>query len=381
MIPNIKAVIRFIAHFFISLLISPEKEITPKTLLLIRLDAIGDYLLFRNFIEVLKKSKKYKEYKITLLGNSVWKSLSEELDGEFVSDFIWLDRSKFNKDFFYRYKKLKEIVALGYDVALSPVYSREYSYGDTIVKLVNADDKIGSAGDFSNIREWQKNISERYYTTLVGAKNELMFEFNRNKEFFEYFLHTKIDLQKPTINLQPKQLNFELPDRYAIIFIGASASYRKWDIENFASVAKHLRKTYGYDIVLCGGPDDVDDAKLFRQSFKDDYLDLIGETTLLDLLYVIYNGQLMLSNETSAPHFAVALEMTNIYVIYNGNHYGRFTPYPKDMSENYHVIYHPDIEENLNDYQKLANSYGFGSDLDINEVSVKSVISSIDDAL
>ena len=130
---------------------------------------------------------------------------------------------------------------------------------------------------------------------------------------------------------------------------------------------------YGYEIVLCGASSDTDDAFKFRKYFSGEYIDLVGKTSLIDLLYVIYNGNLMIANETSAPHLAVALEMTNVFVISNGNHYGRFTPYPEKVSENYHVIYHPEIEKDLDDYKKLSNSYGFGSELDINEISVEAV--------
>ena len=378
MISKLKTLIKFIIYFFIDFFIKPSKEIQPKSLLLIRLDAIGDYVLFRNYIEVLKKSEKYKDYSITLLGNIAWKNLCEELDGEFIDNFIWLDRDRFNKDFLYRYQKLQEIVSSGYEVALNSVYSREFFYGDAIIKLINANEKIGSIGDVSNIRKWQKNISDKYYDVLVPAKSELMFEFDRNKEFFENLLGIKLDIKKPHIDLKPKKLPFELPEKYAILFIGASASYRKWDIAKFAIVGMYLKEEYGYEIVLCGGPTDGEDAKEFSKYFQSEYLDLVGKTSLVELLTVIYNGNLMIANETSAPHFAVSLEMTNIFVISNGNHYGRFTPYPKDMAPNYHVIYHPLIEKDLDDYEKLSNSYGYGSDLDIGEISVKMVKDKID---
>lgn len=240
MFSKLKTLIKLIIYYFINLFIKPSKEIQPKSLLLIRLDAIGDYVLFRNFIEVLKKSEKYKDYSITLLGNSAWKDLSEELDSEFVDEFVWLDRNRFNKDFVYRYQKLREIVACGYEVVLSPVYSREFFYGDTIVKLINAKEKIGSIGDLSNIRKWQKNISDKYYDVLVPAKSELMFEFDRNKEFFENLLGIKLDIKKPHIDLKPKKLPFELPEKYAILFIGASASFRKWNIEGFAKIGEYI---------------------------------------------------------------------------------------------------------------------------------------------
>ncbi len=381
MTSKLKTLIKLIIYFVIELFIKPSKEIQPKSLLLIRLDAIGDYVLFRNFIEVLKKSEKYKDYSITLLGNIAWKNLCEELDGEFIDNFIWLDRDRFNKDFLYRYQKLQKIVSSGYEVALNSVYSREFSYGDAIIKLINANEKIGSVADVSNIRKWQKNISDKYYDVLVPAKSELMFEFDRNKEFFENLLSIKLDIKKPHIDLNPKKLPFELPEKYAILFIGASASFRKWNIEGFAKIGEYLKNQFGYEIVLCGAPSDKDDALRFKECFDGSYIDLVGKTSLIELLHVIYNGNLMIANETSAPHFAVSLEMTNIFVISNGNHYGRFTPYPKNMAPNYHVIYHPVIEKDIDNYKKLSNSYGYGSNLDINEISFESVKRKIDETL
>ena len=101
MISNLKKLIKLLIFSLINLCISPSKEIKQKSLLLIRLDAIGDYVLFRNFIKLLKKTHKYNDYKITLLGNIVWKNLSKELDYEYVDKFIWLDRNKFHKDLIY----------------------------------------------------------------------------------------------------------------------------------------------------------------------------------------------------------------------------------------------------------------------------------------
>lgn len=381
MISKLQILVKFIIYFLLDFFIKPSNKIRGKSLLLIKLDAIGDYILFRNYIEILKKSDRYRDYKITLLGNSIWKSISDELDSEFIDKFIWVDRKKFEKDYKYRYLKFQEIVSNGYEVVLSPVYSREFFYADNIVKLINANEKIGSSGELSNIKKWQKNISDHYYDTLIDAKDEIIFEFDRNKEFFENLLKTKLDIKKPYIKLPVQELSFEVPKNYAILFIGASASFRKWSIENFAKVGEYLHQKYGYDIVLCGALGDREDAKIFAEKFNGKYLDLVGKTSLVELLYIIYNGNLMISNETSAPHLAVALEITNIFVIYNGNHYGRFTPYPKEMAMNYHAIYHPIIKKDLDDYKNLSNSYGYGSDLDINEITFEMVKNKIDKVL
>jgi len=65
--------------------------------------------------------------------------------------------------------------------------------------------------------------------------------------------------------------------------------------------------------------------------------------------------------------------MTNIFVISNGNHFGRFTPYPKEIWKGYYPIYHSEIEKDLGNYKKLSNSYGYGSSLDISEITVEKV--------
>ena len=373
-----KTIIRFIVYFIINFLIRPSKKIEPKSLVLIRLDAIGDYILFRNFIETLKNSQKYKDYSITLIGNIVWKDLTEELDNKFIDKFIWLDRNSFSKNLIYRYRKLKEIVSTGYEIIINPIFSRTFFFDDNIVKLIHAQEKIGSIGNASNIEEWQKNISDKYYTKLIKNPKELMFEFYRNKFFFENLLDSKINIKRPNISLKKKKLGLKLSKKYAILFIGASDRYRKWSVKKFSKTGNYLKKKYGYNIVICGSNNEIDDANELKKYFDTNILNLAGKTTLLDLLFVISNADLILSNETSAPHIAVALNLKNIFVIYNGKHFGRFTPYPNEISKNYHALYHPLIERNLEEYKKISNQQGFVSKLDIDEISLDKVKSKID---
>tara|TARA_A100001011_G_scaffold397274_2_gene497763 strand:- start:568 stop:1722 length:1155 start_codon:yes stop_codon:yes gene_type:complete len=381
MISKLKTVFKIVIYRFVDLFIIPSKKIKPKSLLLVRLDGIGDYVLFRNFIELLKKNNKYKNYTITLLGNIAWKNLSKELDDEYVDNFIWLERSRFYNNLFYRYKKLQELVSNGYEVILSPIYSREPFIADNIVKLITAKEKIGSIGNLSNIKRWQKNISDKYYTKLIYAKKELMFEFNRNKEFFEYLFDTKIDITKPIITLKNKEPELQLPKKYVILFVGGSENHKKWDIRNFAKVGNYLKNQYDFDIVLCGAQDDVKEANELQTRHDSEILNLVGKTSLLELLKIIYNGDLIFSNETSAPHFAAALEMKYIFVTFSGKYYGWFCPYPKEISKNYHAICHPGINKNWYDYKKLSKSYGFLKNQNINEISFDAVKRELDSVL
>jgi ADP-heptose:LPS heptosyltransferase len=381
MVAKFRTVIKLILYFIINLFIKSSKEITHKSLVLIRLDAIGDYILFRNFIEIIKKSEKYKDYSITLIGNSAWKDLAEELDSEFINNFIWLDRTRFSKNLFYRYRKLKEISSNGYQTLISSVFSRTFFYDDNIVKLINAKEKIGSVSNTSNIDKWQIDISDNYYTRLIHTKEELMFEFYRNKLFFESLLETKLNIIRPIISLKIKHSKFQISKKYAILFIGGSEKYKKWSIENFAKIGNYLKKKYGFNIVICGSSKDSKEANELQNKFESKILNLVGKTTLIELMEIINNADLILSNETSAPHISAALNLKNIFVIYSGKHLGRFIPYPKKISDNHHIIYHPFIYKNFDNYTKLSNSYSFFHSLNINEITPEIVKNKIDENL
>jgi ADP-heptose:LPS heptosyltransferase len=375
-------IVKLIIHLLTTIpLLNKKGKIIPKTIILIRLDAIGDYILFRNFIKILKNSEKYKNYKIILIGNIIWKDITETFDKEFINEFIWINVKKFTINPIYRYAILKKIIKKGCEIVINPTYSRVFYTDDNIVKLINAKEKIGSMGDLSNIKKWQRIISNKYYTKLLPTKNDIIFEFYRNKEFFDNLLNKNIRIIKPSLHLKEEQITLNLPKKFSILFIGASSKFKKWEIRKFVAIGKFLKETFGYDIVLCGGPTDLKDAKQFGNFADYEYLDLVSQTTLIEFINVIYKGSLMISNDTSAPHLAVSLNKTNIFVLYNGNHFGRFVPYPKEICQGYHPIYHPYIKENINDYKKISNRYTYKSELDINDISVEIVKKEINKVL
>ena len=67
--------------------------------------------------------------------------------------------------------------------------------------------------------------------------------------------------------------NGQLPidKNFAAIFIGANAKFRKWSPESYAKVADYLSSHYGFDIVLLGGSDDIEDAKIFDTAVRERY--------------------------------------------------------------------------------------------------------------
>ena len=61
-----------------------------KKVLIVRLDAIGDYVLWRNCLRFIRNSRKYRDAHLTVLGNPAWRSLAEAFDADCADEWIWV---------------------------------------------------------------------------------------------------------------------------------------------------------------------------------------------------------------------------------------------------------------------------------------------------
>ena len=334
---------------------------------IIRLDAIGDYILFRNFLYELKRSPKFADLPVTMIGNQAWKSIAETFDNKLVDNFIWLDRNQIWDNKKYRISKLFKLARIKYEYIVVPTYSRDFA-SDSLANVMNAKHKITSLGDLSNISNNEKIVTDTYYTKILPATSEILFEFERNREFFQnllgYKLNTKFIIKPAATKFHNQFTN------YVVLFVGASSNKRRWDISNFNGLAIWLNEIYGVNIVVCGSINDISaDSTVINMPFIHN---LIGKTSLVEMVDILSKAKFVVSNETSIPHICIAVDV-KVFVISNGNHFARFTPYPVNLTNKYYPIYHPEIEKNLEDYKYLSNKYGYGSNLDINDITIEQV--------
>ena len=180
----LKNYLKFIIYAFRDLWLPKNNPLVKEnTLCIIKMDAIGDYILFRNFIEELANSSKYKDYEITLVGNIIWKELAEKLDTKWIKHFIWIDPRKFQKNFNYRKECFNTLQKVHYSVLIHSTVSRDYYVAETINEAILAKQKIGSTGDLINTSRWQKRRADRNYTRFISIPKELYFEFEKNQFF------------------------------------------------------------------------------------------------------------------------------------------------------------------------------------------------------
>ncbi len=106
----------------------------------------------------------------------------------------------------------------------------------------------------------------------------------------------------------------------------------------------------------------------------------INKLTLAETVETIQLCRLVVSNDTSVSHIGVAAKKP-VIVISNGEHYGRFTEYPKNIYDKIYYAYPPAITASHLNFEELVELYQYGSRLDIKTISVQAVIDIIEKSL
>lgn len=342
-----------------------KSPVVPQKLLIVRLDVIGDYVLFHNFLELIRDSDQFRSYHITLCGNELWKDIAVEFDNRFVDEFIWLNKHQFLYDPAYRKNVLKNIASRGFEVAVCPNASRDFLLGDAIIRASHASERIGSCASKS-IDNWVfSRIGSVFYTRLIDNRKP-HFEFDKNSLFFEQLLGERIKLDLPYFDVQRSR------EKSILIIPGAGEPSRQWNVDYFIELAKALLASKQYKIVIAGGKADKQIADAIISRVDGEIRDLTGKTTLPELIRLMASSALVVAHDSGGLHLAAATR-TNVIGLMTGKHYMRFGPYP-GAPANMKLIF-PEPEEY---YQKLFEKYGpaYFEDViwDINKIAPKVVI-------
>lgn len=369
---KISYLIEIFICFFDIFHIPDRKNIEENSLLIIKLDAIGDYILFRNFFKNIRESTQYKNYRIILLGNTLWKDLAEEYDRDNIDQFIWISPAQLRFNILYRYDFLKKIISRGYEIIFSPVFSRQH-FIDRLIAKIPAKMKVGINGDSRNTFPFLNKINNKIFDSLLTINQSVYFEFYRNKLIIERFVGSAINGE---LNLKVRNTSrFNSP--YIVVFPDAAANYRRWSNKYFIELINFIIRKYDYTIILTGMNTAASEEIRDKVCDKNRINNLTGKTSLVQLTEIISNASLLIANDTGTVHIGAALKITTI-CISNGNHYGRFVPYPKELFTGVYTIFPKEIFSQHRTFEQNVSKFKEGSNLNIDSISSAQVIQIIE---
>jgi ADP-heptose:LPS heptosyltransferase len=295
-----------------------------KRLLIIKTDAIGDYILFRNYIEIVKNSEKFKNYQIDLLGNALWKDIAIQYDNSFIRDFFFITPDDLYEAPLKTFKLGWCLFKNSYQTVLQPTFARTF-ITDGLAALTAAKQIIGFEGDTERINIKYKIKTDHFYTQRLQLPEGCDFEFHRSRFFFENVLNQPLSIKGPHIAI-------ENSGRHGvIIFPGAGVLKRSWEAEKFLALIGLIKQHTTQPVYLAGGTAELEVGEYLTGNLPAESVDnLIGKTSLVRLIELIGNAALVIANETSAVHIAAATQ-TNAICVLGGGHFGRFAPYPDGL--------------------------------------------------
>lgn len=243
---------------------------------------LGDCVMATPAIENI--ISQYPHAKITLFGAYVSTAIFQ--DHHHIEKII-IDESKKSKfRFLWLYTKVKELG--NFDVAIS---FRESFSSKLLIYAMKADIKAVYKRDKS-IEEHQV----KRYNDLVNEVFEIQSDPEDLKIYFEPFSY-----EKPTLGINP----------------GASyGSAKRWYPEKFAEVALALSKQY--DIVIFGGPSEVDIANDIERELEkaniSSYQNIAGKTSIKELCQKIGGLDLFITGDSGPMHVAAAYKVPTVAI-------------------------------------------------------------------
>ncbi|GAA8950721.1 glycosyltransferase family 9 protein [Helicobacter pylori] len=351
--------------------------IRKKTLCFIRLDIIGDYILYRNFLPLFKKY--FEDYETTFIGNTVIKDIATHCDSQYIDKFIFLDNaywekylqigtngsrlSKLKELLFFlpkfmrkRYEDVSHLRKESYEICINSSMFYFSSKEDAIIKHLIAENKVGVfcthpiESSLHRIRlRKETEIRKSFYTHLFYPKEVPQFLYDSNQDFFQsFFKHFKgvdigfvgLELKLPIAFEYEKFKNILKPP-YGVLNLGASNDFRVY--KRFDEMIYFLNPDY--QLILCGNS--KEDEKLANSILKrhKNAISLVNQTGLIEYLHLLKNASFAMGNESSITHLSACLKIPHAFIVSSGLSSPRFHPYPKKVGPNIHMIYPRDFQK------------------------------------
>lgn len=296
-------------------------------MLVVRMDGIGDMVLFRRALDQYARVFEFNKSEITVLGCQSWGTIGQTIFEGYQLRII--DEHAFAKRLFYRFKMGLMVKFLAPKLTVCDQYFRRAMMADSLVWMVGAPRSISSLPFINEATRPEFKYYLSQVDQVVDTGPYPTHEVLRHYWFLSHIAGRQLDPEPPKIKWRDRFPDIsELKNKnisYAVINPGSNEYGRRWPIENYLNIANRLNEA-GLRVVIIGGPGEKI-AGLKGRIDGDGIIDLRGKTILPDLLDVINHAKCMISNDTGPAHLSIALETPTV-VIVGGGHFSSFVPYP-----------------------------------------------------
>lgn len=308
----------------------------PDTLCLLRLSAIGDISHTIPVVRTIQHA--WPNTRITWIIGKTEYGLVHDMEG---IEFIVFDKSKGYNGYRDIHKQLK---GRYFDVLLHMQMSIRSSL---ISLMINSPVKLGFDKPRAKDYQWlftNHRIEPRTRQHVIDS----FFGFTEALGIEDRVLEWNIPI--PDEAKQFAEQTVDNNKKVLVISPCSSMAYRNWSCEGYAEIADYAVQQ-GMQVILTGGPSAIEKqyADCIKEQLSVEVTDLIGKTSIKQLLAILARANVVVSPDSGPAHLATAVgtPVIGLYACTNPN---RARPY---LSEQWLVNRYP---------QALKNSFNLGVD-------------------
>jgi ADP-heptose:LPS heptosyltransferase len=295
----------------------------PRGVLVVRIDGIGDMVLFHPAFAHYAQALGVAPSDITLLGCQSWAELAPVFFPGIR--FHAIDEHAYDRSPLYRFKVSLWLRRQNFAVALLDSFMRKPLVADSLIYVSGAPTRIVAKPYLSpktqRLFDWYLTRCQRVVDTGPHPTHEIPRHFT----FVSALARRSVAPEPPRLPWRENMPAVTQP--YAIINFGANEPGRRWPFENFLAVATEIKKR-GLAVVFVGGPAE---AAYKNRLGGQGFVDLIGATTLDELLDLLRHAALVVTSETGPAHLAIGLGAPTATIL-GGGQFGGWMPFPPEAA-------------------------------------------------
>ncbi len=323
-------------------LITPRKIKHQYDLVIVRSDAIGDFVLWLDCIRAYRG--KYNNSKVLLICPNCDKEIASAIG--FFDDIVTYNALKMISDMKYHYHYAKQFKEISTDELIMP--SRTHQFGaDFICALIHAKKKTTTTPkvEIATYSVVDKLVAKfldlgmgsylkLYFTNFVDLpKGNSISDFHDNEFFTRAVIDKNYKSNLTDLSVIYNKYKSKIEGEYCLISLSSSSVLKNWPNEKVSDVINAIPNKY--KIVLSGyGEDDKVKAEYLIGNDKGIHtiINTVNKTTVIDLVCLISKSSFVMGNDSAAIHIAAACRVPSLCYIH-GAHFGRYVPYPNDLPE------------------------------------------------
>lgn len=321
--------IRILFYFIdgILLLLCPSRKKTNinnrKKILIIYNMALGDGIMFYGVSQCIREIWPQEHYDVSIACQSAFSSLYESCG--IYNNILSFDFSGAVVNLKKRIEIFRKLRMEEYDLVIDPVGCEDCTTNIFITRACKGKKKIGVVDITLPTHQTPKWLRKKIYDEVIEINQKQLHLIQYYGAFFQK-LGAKSCSVKPA-NLPEVELPFKTPEHFFIIFPVASMGVKKWPLERYAYIAKKIYAKTHMPLVVCGTQHDRVGIEEFLSKLSDvKVINYIGKTNIMQFTELIGRASLVISNDTSAYHIAVARQVP-VALICGGYTYHRYAKY------------------------------------------------------